>query len=86
MVVSVAINIVVGGVSVLCLYITYFRPLFIKNLEGASAVSSGAHPLRKCARVSFDKKVAWPQSLGSGSSDRGTMIYRDGNAAYVNEI
>ena len=72
--------------AVFCLYITYFWPLVIKSLEGASAVSLGADLRRKCERVFFDKKVAWPQSLGSGSSDRGTMIYRDGNAAYVNEI
>ena len=57
MVVSVAINIVVGGVAVLCLYMTYFWPLVIKSLEGASAVSSsGANLLRKCERVFFDKK------------------------------
>ena len=47
----------------------------IKSLEGASAVSLGAHLLRRCDRVFFDKKVAWPQSPGSGSADTGTMIY-----------
>ena len=72
--------------AVLCLYIAYFWPLVIKSLEGASAVSSGAHPLRGCERVFFDKKVAWPQSPGSGSTDTGTMIYWDGNTAYVSEI
>ena len=72
--------------AVFCMYITYFWPLVIKSLEGASAVSLGADLRRKCERVFFDKKVAWPQSLGSGSSDRGTMIYWDGNTAYVSEI
>ena len=57
MVEPVAINNVVGGVAVLCLYMTYFWPLVIKSLEGASAVSSlGANLLRKCERVFFDKK------------------------------
>ena len=37
-------------------------------------------------REFFDKKVAWPQSPGSGSKDTGTMIYWDGNTAYVSEI
>ena len=75
MVVSVTIDIVVSGVAVLCLYMTYFWPLVIKSLEGASAVSSsGANLLRKCERVFFDKKVAWPQSPGSGSTDTGTML------------
>ena len=41
----------------MCLYMTYFWPLVIKSLEGASAVSSlGANLLRKCERVFFDKK------------------------------
>ena len=44
-------------IAVLCLYMTYFWPLVIKSLEGASAVSSsGANLLRKCERVFFDKK------------------------------
>ena len=64
-----------SGVAVLCLHMTYFWPLVIKSLEGASAVSLGAHLLRRCDRVFFDKKVAWPQSPGSGSADTGTMIY-----------
>ena len=60
MVVPVAINIDVSGVAILCLYMTYFWPLVIKSLEGASAVSSlGANLLRKCERVFFDKKKDW---------------------------
>ena len=52
LVVPVAINIDVSGVAILCLYMTYFWPLVIKSLEGASAVSSsGANLLRKCERV-----------------------------------
>ena len=58
MVVPDAINIVVSGVAVLCLYMTYFWALVIKSLEGASAVSSsGANLLRKCEKVFFDKKI-----------------------------
>ena len=56
-----------SGVVVLCLYITYFWPLVIKSLEGASAVSSGAHLLRKCERVFFSiKKSHGLRVLGLG--------------------
>ena len=60
--------------AVLCLYMTYFWPLVIKSLEGASAVSSlGANLLRKCERVFFDKKrLAWRQGPGSGSTKTGS--------------
>ena len=46
LVVLVAIDIVVSCVAVLFLYTTFFWSLVIKSLEGASAVSSGAHLLR----------------------------------------
>ena len=86
MFVLVTINIVVSGVAVLCLYMTYFWPLVIKSLEGASALSSlGANLLRKCERVFFDKKDSHGvRVLGLGLQTQ--EPYWEGSTVYVREI